>query len=351
MRVQMGVRGFAFSVIVASSFVLLPSHGRAQDAATFYSSGHELTMLATSAPGGGYDWYARTVSRYMSGYLPGHPTFIVRNMVGAGGIIAANYLYNVAPKDGSVMAILDRSVLTAPLLYGAASKAKYDAAKFNLLGSASKEMGMGIVSMKAPATTIEDMRKVQVTLGAQGTETDDGLYGRLFNKLYGTKFKIIPGYPGQKAIMMGVERGELDGQFFSGWSGINTNYAIAKRAKGEWRFFVQMTTHKLSAYPDTPGVLDLITKPEDRQLVEMLLSRLDLGRPFVAPPNIPADRLAMLRDAFHKTMDDKDYIADAKKQTFPISPIYGVEAQEIVAKIYRTPKNIVQRARTLVAGE
>jgi tripartite-type tricarboxylate transporter receptor subunit TctC len=351
MPTRFDVRRHALAALAASTIVLSALPAGAQDAERFFS-GRELTMLATSAPGGGYDWYARAVGRYMSKYIPGNPVIVVRNMVGAGGLIATNHLYNVAPKDGSTMAILDRSALTVPLLYGDDSKARFDPTKFTWLGSAGRERGMGVISTKAPATTLEEMRKTQVIFGAIGTESDDGLYGRLFNNLYGTKFKIIPGYPGQRDMVMAVEKGELDGLFFTGWSGANSAYVKDRMAKGEMRLFVQMSSSKDPDYPDVPGVMDFVKNPDDQLIVQMLLSRLDLGRPFVAPPDVPADRLAILQAAFRSTMENSEFIAEAKKQSLEVSPIYPAEAHDMIAKLYLAPDPVVARIRSLVkAGD
>jgi len=195
---------------------LVSTAASAQSAEAFYKSRNEMSIIISSAPGGSYDVYGRMITRHMSKYIPGNPTIISNNMPGAGGMRAANFLYEVAPKDGSVISIMDRGIVTAPLLYGAESKAQFEAVKFNWLGSAVIEMGMGTVSAKAPATTLEEMKKTEVIFGVSGPETDPAMYARLFNKLYGTKIKGIAAYPGQSDILQAVEKGELHGLFLSG---------------------------------------------------------------------------------------------------------------------------------------
>jgi len=340
-------RGRGNAGIVLAFSVLAAAPALAQDGRDFFG-GRELTMLATSAPGGGYDWFARTVGRFMSRFIPGNPTFVVRNMTGAGGLVAANHLYSVAAKDGSVMAILDRSVLTVPLLYGSDSKTRYEAMKFSWVGNAARERGMGVVSTRARATNLDSMRNVEVAFGAHGAETEDALYARVFNVLYGTHMKVIPGYPGQREILMAVEKGELDGQFFSGWSGINTAYVKERMTAGQMKLFVQMSADRDPEFPDVPTILDVIRDPDDQLVVQMLLSRLALGRPFLAPPGVPPDRLAVLQTAFRRTMEDSDFLSEARKSGFDIDPIYAAEAKEMIGRLYQSPASVLRKVRAIV---
>ncbi|HEY4136173.1 MAG TPA: tripartite tricarboxylate transporter substrate-binding protein [Alphaproteobacteria bacterium] len=321
---------------------------KADAAADFYKSKPELTILISSAPGGSYDVYGRMITRYMSKHMPGNPTIISNNMPGAGGMRAANYLYTVAPKDGSVISIMDRGIVTAPLLYGEESKAQFDATKFNWIGSAVIEMGMGAVSLKSPATSLDEMRTREVVFGASGPETDPAMYARLFNKLYGTKIKVIAGYPGQTETLLAVEKGEIDGLFLSGWSGAGRAYVKDKVKKGEWKVFVQMTSRKDPEHDEAPSVFDVLPGEKNQQILTLLFDRQILGRPFVAPPGVPADRVALLRDAFRKSLSDKDLLAEAEKQKYAISPVFGEEAQEIVQRIYTTSGETVENTRALL---
>jgi tripartite-type tricarboxylate transporter receptor subunit TctC len=280
--------------------------------------------------------------------MPGHPTIISNNMPGAGGMRAANYLYTVAPKDGSVISIMDRGIVTAPLLYGEESKAQFDATKFNWIGSAVIEMGMGAVSMKSPATSLDEMKKTEVVFGASGPETDPAMYARLFNKLYGTKIKVIAGYPGQTETLLAVEKGEIDGLFLSGWSGAGRAYVKDKVKKGEWKVFVQMTSRKDPEHDEAPSVFDVLPGEMNQQILTLLFDRQILGRPFVAPPDVPADRVALLREAFRKSLSDKDLLAEAEKQKYAISPVFGEEAQEIVQRIYATSGETIENTRALL---
>jgi tripartite-type tricarboxylate transporter receptor subunit TctC len=320
----------------------------AQSAEAFYGSRQDMTILVGSAAGGSYDSYARAAGRFISKYLPGHPTFVTNNMPGGGGMRAANYLYNVAPKDGSVIAIIARALPTAPLLYGKESKAQFEATKFNWLGSLVKEMGMGAVSRKAPATTLAEMRKTEIVLGASGPETDPAMYARLFNHLYGTKFKVIAGYKGQIEVLHAVEKGELHGLFLSGWSGSGRAFVTDKVAAGEWTTFVQMSLERNPEFPDTPTIMEVITDPQDQAVFRFLFGRQILGQPFAAPPNVPADRVALLRNAFRQAVDDPGMREELERQRFSLSPVYGEDAQRIMGELYETPPDVIARASKLV---
>ena len=323
----------------------------AETADEFYAKRKDLTVVVGSAPGGGYDIYARATGRYMAKHLPGNLNVIINNMPGGGGMRAANYLFNVAPKDGATMMIFGRGITTAPLLYGEESKAQFDALKFGWLGSVVKEMGMGAISRKAPAQTIEDMKKREVSLGASGIENDGAMYVRMFNYLYGTKFKLIVGYQGQQEVLGAVEKGELDGLFLSGWSGSGRVMVREQIARGAWGLFVQLGVEKDPEFPDVPTVMEITSDPRDRAALEFLFGRQILGEPFAIPPGVPEDRLQRLRAAFQKACEDPAMKAELDQGKFAFSPVYGEEAQAIMKALYATPDAVMVRARQMVAGK
>ena len=318
-----------------------------QSAEDFYRSKQQLTMIVPTAPGGGYDSYARLLARYMSRYIPGKPSIAASNMPGGGGIGAANYLYNVAVKDGTVLGILDRGSPTAPLLYGEESKAQFEAAKFSWIGSAMAETGMGVVAVGAPATTIDEAKRTEVFFGATGPETDPAMNARLMNDLLGTKIKVINGYKGQPEEFLAVEKGEIHGLFMSGWSGPGRAYVREQIGKGKMKLLVQMSATRDPQHAETPTILDVVPVA-DRPIVEMLLARLALGRPFVAPPGVPADRLEILRSAFRQAMEDPELLAEAAAQKLATNPTWGAEAQALVVKMYQTPPALMERIKKIV---
>ena len=184
---------------------------QAQSADDFYRGKRELNLITSSSVGGGYDQYSRLVARYMSKYLPGNPTIIVQNMVGGGGIRAANTIYNVAPKDGSVYCLIDRGMPTAPLLYGDKSQARFDAVRFSWIGSIMRETGMGVLAARSVVKSIEDAKRHEIFFGSTGPETDPAMFVRLVNELLRTRIKVIHGYKGQPEEFQAVEKGEIDG--------------------------------------------------------------------------------------------------------------------------------------------
>ena len=308
----------------------------------------DMIIITSSPPGGGYDAYSRLLGKYMQRYLPGQPNIIVQNMPGGAGIRAANYLFNIAPKDGSTFALVDRAVSTAPLLYGEASKAQFDAVKFNWIGSVMRETGMAVVSTHAPVQTIDEAKVKEVIVGSTGPEQDTSMYPRLLNELLGTKFKIIYGYAGQPEIFQAVEKRELQGLFMSGWSGNGRAHVREEMARGEMKLLLQIAAEPDPMHADVPTIMDAVTKPEDRKIVEMLLARLALGRPFIAPPGVPPERIAELRAAFKSAIQDPELRAEATKIRLAIDPIWGDEAQEMIAKVYRSDPALIARTREMI---
>lgn len=308
----------------------------------------DMVIITSSGPGGGYDAYSRMFARHMPKHLPGNPTIIVNNMPGGAGIRAANYLYNVAPKDGSTIALIDRGIQTAPLLYGAESKAQFEAVKFFQLGSVMQETGMVVLSSKSPVNTIDDMRKMEIIVGAQGPEQDPAMYPRLLNQIAGSNFKIVYGYKGQPEVFNAVERGELNGLFMSGWSGNGRAFVLDKMGKGEMKLLLQLATQRDPNHKDVPTIMEVVNSPADKQIVELLLSRLALGRPFIAPPGVPAERVEILRNAFRKSVEDPELLAEAQKGRLAIDPIWGEQAQEMIASAYKTDSATLERVRKII---
>jgi tripartite-type tricarboxylate transporter receptor subunit TctC len=322
---------------------------QAQPAEDFFRNKKELNIITSSSPGGGYDQYSRLMARYMSKYLPGNPNIIVQNMVGGGGIRAANYIYNVAPKDGSVFCLIDRGMPTAPLLYGDKSQARFDAVKFAWIGSIMRETGMGVLSGRSAVKNIEEAKQREIFFGTTGPETDPAMFVRLVNELVGTKIKAIHGYKGQPDEFQAAEKGELDGLFMSGWSGPGRAYVRDRMSRGEMRLLVQMAPEKDPQHLDTPTILELVSAPADRQVIELVLGRMTLGRPFIAPPGVAADRVALLRTAFQRAVEDPELRADAERQKLAINPTWGAEAEEVIKRLYQTPPQVVERTRKIVA--
>jgi tripartite-type tricarboxylate transporter receptor subunit TctC len=342
-REQM-LAGLAVVVLAGS----MPLAARAQSAEEFFRGKRELNLITSSATGGGYDSYSRLLAHHMSKYLPGNPTIVVQNMLGGGGIRAANYIYNAAPRDGTVFGLIDRGMPTAPLLYADKSQARFDAVRLSWIGSILRETGMGVLSAHSAVASVDDARAHPMFFGATGPETDPAMYARLVNDLIGTKIKVINGYKGQPEEFQAIEKGELDGLFMSGWSGPGRAYVGHQVGKGRMRLLLQMAPTRDPQHMDTPTILDLVSAPRDRQIVALVLDRTELGRPVVAPPDVPADRVGLLRAAFRQAVDDPQLRADAQMQRLAIDPIYGEEAQVIIGRLYASPAEVVERMRRIV---
>ena len=339
-----------FRVIVAvllQTFALT-SIAFAQPAEDFFRGKKELNLVTSSAVGGGYDSYSRLLGHYMSRYLPGNPTIVVQNMLGGGGIRAANYIYNIAPRDGTVFALIDRGIPTAPLLYGDKSQGRFDAVRFSWIGSIMRETGMGVMSTRSAVGGIDDARSHPMFFGATGPETDPAMYSRLVNELLGTKIRVINGYKGQPEEFQAIEKGELDGLFMSGWSGPGRAYVRDQIGKGKLRLLVQLAPARDPQHTDTPTIMDLVSAPQDRQIVALVMDRVALGRPVVAPPGLAPDRLELMRAAFQKAIEDPELRADAERQRLAIDPVFGAEAQVIINRLYGSPAEVVERLRKIV---
>jgi len=336
-----------FCVSVAAGLWLAAA--QAQPADEFFRGKRELALITSSSAGGGYDQYSRLVARHMTKYVPGNPNIVVQNMVGGGGIRAANYLYNVAPKDGTVYCLIDRGMPTAPLLYGEKSQARFESVRFSWIGSLMRETGMGVLAARSVVKTIDDAKRHEIFFGSTGPETDPAMFVRLVNDLLGTKIKVIHGYKGQPEEFQSVEKGELDGLFMSGWSGPGRAYVRDRMSRGEMRLLVQMAPAPDPMHTDTPTIMQLVSAAEDRQIVQLILDRMTLGRPFIAPPGVPADRLALLRAAFRKAVEDPELRAEAEKQKLAIDPTWGEEAEAVIRRLYATPPGVIERTRKIVA--
>jgi tripartite-type tricarboxylate transporter receptor subunit TctC len=341
-------RAYLLWVLAVAAVVFLGARADAQPADEFFRGRRELIFVTSSAVGGGYDSYSRLLSRHMSKYLPGNPPFVVHNMLGGGGIRAANYLYTVAPKDGSVVGLIDRGMPTAPLLYGERSQARFDALKYSWIGSIMRETGMGVLTTRSPVKSIDDAKAHALHFGATGPETDPAMYARLVNELLGTKIRVINGYKGQPEQFQAVERGELDGLFMSGWSGPGRAHVRDQIGRDQMRLLVQMAATRDPDHAETPTLLDLVTAPADRAIVELVLNRVALGRPVIGPPGIPADRVAALRAAFDRAVNDAEFRKEAALQRLAVDPMNGSDAEQVIHDLYKTPPAVLERMRRIV---
>lgn len=326
----------ALVAMLAAALFALPAS--AASVADYYKD-KRITFVISSGAGGGYDAYGRTLARHMGKHIPGNPGFVPQNMPGAGGIRAANYLYNVAPKDGTVFGGVHRGIPMEPLFGN--EKAQYDPSKFNWLGSLNNEVSVCVSWGTAPVKTIREAMEKELIVGGSGPN-DTEAFPALLNNIVGTKFKIVSGYPSGTAVNLAMERREVDGR--CGWS-----WSSAKTQQPEWlkekkvNILAQLSLAKHPELADVPLVMEFAKSEEDKDILELVFARQVMGRPYLAPPGVPAERVAALRAAFDATMKDPEFIADINKQKLELTPVSGVEIQKLVNKIHATPKSVIAR--------
>jgi tripartite-type tricarboxylate transporter receptor subunit TctC len=316
----------------------------ADPVADFYK-GKNVSFVVSTSSGGGYDTMARAIARFIGKHMPGNPTFIVRNMPGAGGIPAMNYLYNIAEKDGTVIGLVQNNTPLEPLF--GTKEARYDATKMNWLGTPSFEVSMVLLWNKVPVNSIEDLKTKETNMGASGANSTPAFYTRLLNATLGTKMKLINGYPGQNDAFLAMERGELDGYpsvFYSALTSTRPNWLRDKQAKA----IVQYGPERLKELGDVPFAPDLLTNGDDKLLMQTAFAPLALGRPLVTPPGLPADRLAALRKALADTLADPEFLADGEKLGLGVNaPRTGEQLQDVIVRAYQTPSRVIERLQKL----
>jgi tripartite-type tricarboxylate transporter receptor subunit TctC len=317
---------------------------RGQDSVEQFYRGKSINIYVGSSAGGGYDTYARTLARHISKYIPGHPTVVPQNMPGAGGNKAAGYIYTVAPKDGTAIGAISPGAVLAPLLAEAAIQ--HDPAKFLYVGSANSDVYTCVARADAPVKSYQDVFIREMILGASnegGTSRD---LPAVANNVLGAKFRIVTGYAGMKEITLAIDRNEVHGTCGLGYTSlllIRPDWV----EKGLIRVLAQENA-KGSGILNKQGVPTTVSfakTPEDRQVMELVYSQGIIGRPYVLPPGVPADRVAALRQAFTAALADKELLAEAGRMKLDIEPISGEDAQAMVAKLFATPAAIIERAK------
>ncbi len=345
-------RGSARDLGLAALLMLALSQipARAQSVADFYR-GKTIDLDIGYSVGGGYDLYARLIARRLGGHIPGNPTIVPKNMEGAGSLRLANYLYAAAPNDGTVIGATSRGAAFDPLL--GETGARFDASKFSWIGSANNEVSVCVALASSGITKFDDLYEKPLTIGSTGAADDTYQFPALVNAVLGTKFKIVTGYPGGNDVTLALERGEVQGRCGWSWSTVKTtrfNWVRDKRII----ILVQMALSKHPDLPDVPLIMDLAKAKspaettEQRQIFKMIFARQTMGRPYLAPPGVPDDRLAALRKGFMDTMTDKDFLADAEANKFEINPVSGEELQTLVQEVYQTPREVVKKAAAAV---
>lgn len=334
----------ACSVAAAIALATVPVTGSAQTPAEFYK-GKTIELIVGYSAGGGYDTYARLLARHMGKHIPGNPTIVVKNLDGAGSLKAANHIYNTAAKDGTVFGTIGRGAPFDPLF--GTPEAQFDAAKFTWLGSANNEVSVCVAWHTSGVKSIEELRTKELVVGGTGPSADTDQFPRIVNGVLGTKFKIVTGYPGGNDISLAMERGEVQGRCGWSWSSVMSTQKSWYDEK-KIIVLVQLSGAKHPDLKNVPLIMDLAKTPEEKQILNLVFARQALGRPYMAPPGVPADRAAALRKAFMDTMVDKEFLADAEKQKQEIAPTSGEEVQKILDEAYKTDKATVKKTADML---
>ena len=319
--------------------VLLAPPARAQSVEEFYK-GKTINLLIGFSVGGGYDFYARHLARFMGKHIPGKPTIVPQNMAGAGSLRAASFLFSAAPKDGTAIGTFARTTGINPLLE---SGATFDGTKFAWIGSVTNDVSTCVTWHTSAIKTWNDFLEKPSTLGGQGPSSDPDIFANLYKNLFGAKVKLVAGYPGTNEITLAVERGEVEGLCGMSWSTLKTRHAQWMKDK-KINIIVQAAFKKEPEMGDVPLIVDLTKDPDKLQILKIFLAAQEMARPFAAPPGIPEDRKAALIAAFDTTMKDPEFLAEAKKLDLDINPVSGKAIDKLLAELYATPKDVLVKA-------
>jgi tripartite-type tricarboxylate transporter receptor subunit TctC len=326
---------------VAAAGTLPAASARADAVGDFYQ-GNQLKIIVGGTAGGGYAPYARLLQRHMGQYIPGKPNMLIQYMPGAGGLVATNFVANVAPKDGTVIGAVQRSIVRLALFGD--KGAKYDPRNLNWLGSLYSDVSVCVSWHTSGINTVQDAIERESIIGAISPNNDTGQFPAVLNNIVGTKFKIISGYPGSGGITLAMARGEVSGR--CGWSWLSL-----KTQKGEWlrdkkiNVFVQLSLRKLPEIGDVPLAVDLAKTKEHKQILRFIFAEQTMGKPFMLPAGVPAERVAALRKAFMQAARDEKALSEMKTMKLEVEAMSGEEMETFVAEQLATPKAVIAASR------
>jgi tripartite-type tricarboxylate transporter receptor subunit TctC len=331
-------------VIAGMLLACWPLDAMGQQSVEDFYRGKKIDLIIGYSPGGTYDLYARLVARHLGDHIPGKPLIVPRNMPGAGSRSAATWVYQAAPRDGTVLATADQSLSLQQAVGD--KRLKLDTTRFIYIGNPNVENNTTAVWHASGIRTIDDAKRREVTMGATGGSTSSQ-YPKAMNALLGTRFKVILGYPGGNEINLAMERGEVDGRGSNSW-------AAWKATRAHWlaekkiNILVQIGLKKVPDLPDVPLLMELGANPEDRALLRLLSSSTNIGRPIFTTPDVPSERVKTLRDAFAAMVRDPAFLEHARKENFDIDPVTGDALQGLVREIVGAPAAQTERLRKII---
>lgn len=339
--VLMVARRIPIALAVAFTIGQAGSQASAQPAVEAFYKGRDVQVLIGAGVGGTYGLYAQLAGRHLKKFIPGQPNLILQSMPGAGGNVALNYSYHVAPKDGSVLHLIHAEVLYETLM---TDGVKFNALGYNYVGRFADGDGILVMTKASGVANLEDAKKREMTLGVTGFANVFALAPLMMNRLAGTRFKIIAGYKGAAEIALAMQRGELDG------SGMSMAHALTshgdKLTSGEFLPVLAVASQRLALYPNVPAMIEL-GGAADKTLMQVYASTGTIGRSLAFPPGVPAERVQALRVAFQRMLKDPDFKADVAKSSIPIDPMSGEALAVYIADIMKAPAEQIQAARDL----
>jgi tripartite-type tricarboxylate transporter receptor subunit TctC len=333
--------------LAAAALLTLPAASAADEASDFYR-GKTIAVVVGFGPGGGYDIYARLLAHHLGNHIAGAPNVVVQNMEGAGSVRAANYVYSVAPKDGTVIAAVNQNMPMYQMLGGAG--AQFNAAQINWLGSMAYSNGTLYTWYQSGIRTLADAKSRDVLLGGVGTTSDSYIYPTLINGLPGTRFKVINGYAGTKEIHLALERGEVMGRGGNTWASLtssNQDWVDQKKIN----LLVQIGFKSEPEIGQVPLLIDLVNTPEEKQIVTVVTLPTALGYTNWLAPEVPAGRMKLLREAYDATMRDQAFLEEAGKHAMMIRSQTGAEIAALIKQAASVPKPVLDRTAQLLGWQ
>lgn len=331
-------------MLLASAFSALSTTASMAQTPAGDFAGKTISLYIGNSVGGGYDLYARAVARHMSKHLPGAPIIIPKNMEGGGSMRAANFMGELAPRDGTAIATIGRGTIFAPLM--GQPGATFDATALSWIGSANDEVSACAAWHTSGVASFDDLKKKELIIATTVATDDATQLPKLLNGLFGTRFKVVLGYPGGAQMNKAMESGEAQGRCGLSWGSFKAIHPQWIEKKLVTPLF-QVALVKHADLPDVPLLSDFATTEEQRQMIATFVARQVMGRPFLAPQQLPPATLAALRQAFDATMRDAEYRAEAEKMGLEVNPVSGARVEAMVAEIYRTPRNVIQKMMDL----
>jgi tripartite-type tricarboxylate transporter receptor subunit TctC len=325
-----------------SALLLIGTGARAETVADFYR-GKTINVYIGVNVGGGYDFEARLLARFMKAHIPGNPTLVPQNMIGAGGIKMANFLYSIAPQDGTAIGMFPNTLIAVQAV--GTDGAQYDANKFAWIGSMTTSPLTLTTWHSTGVRTFEEARRRELVVAASNKGAITYTFPRMLNEFLGTKLKIVSGYQGNSTMVVAMERGEVDGvtNSWDSWKSLNPAWLAEKKIN------LLVQTEPKAKDLDIPSVQELARNEDDRKVIQLIVAGDALGKPLAASPNVPAERIQALRDAFDATVKDPEFIKASTAARIEINPISGVSLQDTVGKVLATPKHLAERAKAIIA--